>query len=276
MDKLECTLILITNPCNIYSKDSEFITNLLLSKRLNEKDLLKFKNYKDPENLCLENMSNIYKNDKYEIEERYNFNYLIIYYVSNQNKIKIFLKKILVKRVFKEAYSILFGNDEYKLLNKKYLQELIDNRLKFAPIRPYGAAALSDKMSLSTYISAIKKEIKSDRDSDEIKLILNTGCFVSIGEHEIFHLLDSLPHYENNCLLSINAPRKKNFDGEAEGVIYLEYLLFNRNLQFINLGEILYILNEKNYDKSLNDFREGFEKIEQKDLIIEGEFSEFN
>ena len=158
----------------------------------------------------------------YDKTEKYNFKYLLDHYVSNQNEIKKFLKKILVKNVFKEAYKILFGNDDYKLLNKKYLKELIDNRIRFAPIRPFGSAALTDKMSLNTYISAIKRDIEKDRNSEEIQLILNTGCYVSIGEHEIFNLLDGLPHYEKNCLLSIKTPRKKNFDGEAEGGLYLE------------------------------------------------------
>ena len=187
------------------------------------------------------------------------------------------MKNILIKNVFKEAYKILFGNDEYKLLNERYLEEFVDKRLKFAPIRPFGSAALSDKMSLNTYIAA-KKRLIQDVESDEIRLILNTGCYVSIEEHEIFHLLDCLPYYENNCSISIKTPRKKNYNynGKAEGGIYLEYLLFNREIKQLNLREILYILNEKNYEKSLIDFREGFEKLELKDLKIEGTFSKYN
>ena len=95
-------------------------------------------------------------------------------------------------------------------------------------------------------------------------------------EHEIFHLLFSLPYYEKNCLFSIKTPKKKNYEGEAEGGLYLEYLLFNRNLQTINLREILYILNENNYDKSIIDFQEGFKNSKEEDLMIKGIFSEFN
>ena len=277
-DKLDCALILITNPCKS-SKDSEFCANLLLSKKLSKDDISKINNQnkdiKSPENICLENMSESFKYVQYELEERYNFNYLVENYVSNQNEIKEFLKIILVKNVFKEAYKILFGDDDYKLSNNRYLEELIDKRLKFVPIRPLDSAALSDKMSLNTYIVAKKREIINE-DSENIKLILNTGCYVLIEEHEIFHLLDCLPHYENNCSFSIKTPRKKNYEGEAEGGKYLEFLLFNRVLEEIKLGEILYILNKKNYDKSLYDFREDFKKLEKKDLEIEGIFSEFN
>ena len=273
-DKLECALILIINPCNVLSKDLEFFTNLLLSEKLNkEKSSQLEKDYKDAEYICLNNLSN--KFDKYDKEEKYNFKYLIDNFVSNQNEIKSFLKIILKKNVFKEAYKILFGNEEYKLLNDRYLEEFIDKRLKFAPIRPYGSSALSDKMSLNTYIVA-KKRIIQYIKSEEIELILNTGCYVSIEEHEIFHLLDFLPYYENNCSKSIKTPRKKNYNGEVEGGIYLEYLLFNKILKQLNLSEILYILNEKNYDKSLIDFREGFEKLDKEDLKIVGVFSKFN
>ena len=273
-DKLECALILIINPCDVSSKDFQFCSNLLLSENLSEEKSSQLKKiYKDAEYICLNNLSR--KFDKYDKDEKYNFKYLIDNYVSNQNEIKSFLKNILKKNVFKEAYKILFGNEEYKLLNDRYLDEIIDKKLKFAPIRPYDSASLLDKMSLNTYIVA-KKRIIQNANSEEIELILNTGCYVSIEEHEIFHLLDCLPYYENNCSKPIKTPGKKHYNGEAEGGIYLEYLLFNKILKQLNLKEILYILNEKNYEKSLIDFREGFEKLDKEDLKIVGIFSKYN
>ena len=116
----------------------------------------------------------------------------------------------------------------------------------------------------------------SDEELDGTKLLLKSGCYVSIEEHEIFHLLGCLPYYENICSLSITTPRKKHYEGKAEGWLYLEYLLFNRELKEINLGEALYILNKSNYDKLLSDFKEGFKKIHKKDLKIKGIFSKFN
>ena len=46
----------------------------------------------------------------------------------------------------------------------------------------------------------------------------------------------------------------------------------------MNLTECLFILNEKNYNKTLEEFREGFNEIKVEDLEIdkEGIFSEFN
>lgn len=306
-DKLECTILLITNPCNIYGKDFDFCSNLFLSKeKLTENELNDFINnnkdkyainlkknnnkyylennnkdiFYNPEYLCLNNffINNLEK------EEKYNFDYLINNFVPNQKKIREFLKKILQKNVFIELNKILFGDDnDYKLLNNRYLTEFIDNRLKFAPIRPFGCAAASDKLSLNTYICAKKRKIffnlngeEGDLEDKEVEEILNTGNYVLIEEHEIFHLLDSIPYYENNCSLSIETPRKKNYDGETEGGKYLELLLFNKVIESINLAEVLYILNERNYDKTLTDFKLGFEKLDKKDLEIIGIFSSYN
>ena len=61
-----------------------------------------------------------------------------------------------------------------------------------------------------------------------------------------------------------------------EGGYYLELLLFGRVIKELTYGEALYILNEKNYSKSLEEFRKGFNELKEEDLIIEGEFKDFN
>ena len=302
-DKLECALLFITNPCNVFSKDLEICSNLLLSEKeeLTEKDLNDFiKNNKNTSFLkliknsnnkyCLEYNNTFFNTPEYlclnnlfikdlEQEEKYNFNYLINNYVSNQNQIKEFLKKIFKKNVFIEINQLLFGDDnDYKLLNDRYLNEFIDKRLKFAPIRPFECAGVSDKLSLNTYICAKKRVsyITLTECIEELEKILNTGNYILIEENEIFHLLGCIPYYENNCSSSIKTPRKKNYNGETEGGKYLELLLFNKVFTEINLPEALYILNEKNYDKNLTDFKLDFEKLDKKDLKIEGIFSNYN
>ena len=56
----------------------------------------------------------------------------------------------------------------------------------------------------------------------------------------------------------------------------LELLLFDKIIKNLTYGEALYILNEKNYSKSLEEFRKGFKKHKDEDLIIEGDFKNFN
>ena len=290
--KLQSVVYLIITPCSIlYNEESQFnfFCNTLLGKKnnpeelkekykiINDKQLL-YNNeiYDNIEDICIENLDK----RNYDKEEKYNFNFLVNNYVKNQDKIKQFLINILPKKVFIEAHEILFGNRNYKLLNKRYLKQLINKRLKFAPIRPNGTLGISDKISLNTLISAKKGEITSKKpgkiDPKNLNEILNTSNYVVIEEHEIFHLLNSIPYYENNCSISMDTPRKDKFEGKAEGGNYLELLLFKRIINTINLGEALFILNEENYDLSLSEFVTRFEKLDRNDLKIKGTFSEFN
>ena len=298
-DKLESTILLITNPCSVLEKNSEFCANLLLAKPVSNEELNKFAKengakltieennvilhynnyaYKNANNLCLNNLSKT----NFIHELKYNFNYLLNNYVSNQKEIKSFLKKILKKKVFLEAYQILFKKHEnIPINNDAILEEFIDKRMKFAPIMPFGCAAFSDKISLNTYISINKKEITNNLKIKNSVEILNTGNYILIGEHEIFHLLNCIEYYESNCFLSIETPRKKNYDGRNESGEYLELLLFNNIINELNLAEVLYILNESNYDKSLIEFRTDFEKlnlgdIKIDDITIKGIFKDYN
>ena len=234
--------------------------------------------YKNANNLCLNNLSNTH----FIPELKYNFNYLLNNYVSNQEKIKSFLKKILKKNVFLEVYKILFKEHEnIPLKNDAILEEFIDKRMKFAPIMPFGCVAFSDKISLNTYISIKEKEITNKTEIKNAEEILKTGIYILIEEHEIFHLLNCIGYYESNCSVPIETPRKKNYDGKNESGDYLELLLFNNKINNLNLGEVLYILNESNYDKSLIEFRTDFEQLKLGDIktdniTIKGIFKDYN
>ena len=294
---LQSVVYLITNPCSADNDDLDFFCNSLFSKRnsieklkknytINNENQLEYENetYDNIEDICLDNLS--FKN--YIPKEKYNFNYVTKNYVKNKDKLKNFLNNILQKKVFIEAYEVLFGNDYYKTKYKRYLEEFVNNRLEFVPIRPRRASAISDKISLNTFISTQKSKIKIKFSPKinklNIRKILITAKYVLNEEHEIFHLLNCIPYYENNFSISINTPRKGKYEGEnngededeREGGIYLELLLFNKVIKLISLADALFLLNEKNYDKSLCDFVYSFENKNKEDLIIEGVFNEFN
>ena len=288
---LKSVLYLIVSPCSSMDKDKplDFFCNSLLSKRNNVNELkkkykiigekqLEYENeiYDNIEDICIKNLP--YKN--YSKEEKYNFNYLLNNYVKNKDKIKEFLSKILKKNIFKEIYFILFGNENYKLLDERYLTELIMNGLVFAPIRPNGAVAISDKISLDTFISTKKNDIIENKSFniklDDLKKILNTSSYILAEEHEIFHLLNCILYYENNCSIPIDTPRKNKFEEIKEGGVYLELLLFGKEIKKITLADALFILNEENYDKSLGNFVTSFQNKKKEDLKIKGVFSDFN
>jgi len=76
----------------------------------------------------------------------------------------------------------------------------------------------------------------------------------------------------------IETPRKKYFN-ENESGNNMEMILFNYRIIKLSLKQCLYLLNLKNYEKSLQDFRKGFkELIRGEDLIfdINSLFHEFN
>jgi hypothetical protein len=79
----------------------------------------------------------------------------------------------------------------------------------------------------------------------------------------------------SNGYYPVETPRKIRID-ERESGKNLEMLLFNRRVSRITLEESMYILNEKNYEKSLEDFRTGFNELKKEDIKIDGIFSNFN
>ena len=82
-------------------------------------------------------------------------------------------------------------------------------------------------------------------------------------------------YFHSNGSIPLSTPRKKNIE-EREGGKYFEYILFKQKLVNITLNQARYILNEKNYEKNLFDFTQGFLSLKENDLIIEGEFEELN
>ena len=56
----------------------------------------------------------------------------------------------------------------------------------------------------------------------------------------------------------------------------MELILFGKVIKHLSYEEVLYILNEDNYNKSLEDFRKGFSRLNDKDLTINGPFKDFN
>ena len=73
----------------------------------------------------------------------------------------------------------------------------------------------------------------------------------------------------------MKAPRKKDISLRESGR-FIELLMFNQVLHRINISQALYILNENNYNKTINEFNEGFNLLKDDDLKIEGVFHEFN
>ena len=81
----------------------------------------------------------------------------------------------------------------------------------------------------------------------------------------------------SNGKIPLQTSRKK-YIAERESGRNMEVILFNRKIYKLSLIECLYLLNEKNYCKSLQDFRKGFNDLNYEDLIFDdnSSFKEFN
>ena len=123
----------------------------------------------------------------------------------------------------------------------------------------------------------MKKEINSTyvKDGDDISIILENGVIVAIIYHEYGHAINAVISFKENKLEFTGTPRKKYLKLK-EGGYYLEMALFGKVIKNLSLSEALYILNENNYSKSLEEFREGFIKLSYQDLVIDGQFSNMN
>ena len=231
--------------------------------------------FHNPSQLCLENI----ESDR-PMMEKYNYNYMI----KNPplsldiDKIKKFVTKTFSSRVFKEAFYILIEKEDYtKIFNEQMICEFV-NKMKFLPVRFSSSVAFIDRLSLVSVIPTMKKIIifsKYNPKEKEISSILENGIEVSIIYHLFGNAINMVISFKENKLKSNDTPRKK-YVKHRDGGYDLELLLFGREIKDLTYGEALYILNEKNYYKSLEEFRKGFNELKEEDLIMEGEFKDFN
>ena len=257
-------------------KQKAKIYNCNISIDEKEDKILVFNNAKfsNPHNICFENITA----SNYQECEKYNYKYL----TNNQplkldiNKIKKHLLFTLKSKVFKEAYEYLTGKNNYEtLFSDDIISEYI-NKIMFLPVDFSNAVAFHDSLSLTTVVSTMKKKIKTNffNIDEQISFILENGVIVAIIYHEFGHAMNAIISFSENALILNETPRKKYINFK-EGGYYMEIALFGRVIQNFSLGEALYVLNKKNYNKPLAEFRKGFMELTNQDLRIEGEFKDF-
>ena len=236
--------------------------------------------YNNPSDLCYENLVLSKKDKNYDKCELYNFDYL----VKNPplklelKNITIFLKEIFKSNVFKDLFILLTGNENYSIIyNDNMINYLIDN-IKFLPLNYEETRAFFDKVSLTTFISTMKKTIYYSGDkiiNDKIIIALENAVIIEIEFNEFGHSISAIFSLMKNSYIIEDTQRKKNMKiNEAD--YYIELALFGKIIDVLSYEEALYILNIKNYEKSLEDFKKGFEVLEDKDLYINGPFNYLN
>lgn len=252
-------ILLIFNSSN---KEFEYGYNLISSNKIESNKLYEEQNF-------INNINNIKENDEYLIEFLNVFDLVEI----NLSLIKEFYKKILPLKCFKSIFLTLYGNDEYyPFEDQNFTDYFIDNCFEIFNLPLENVLGFTDKFSMKTYFIPFLSKINGICGDAEKKLLRN-GNLVSTGNHEIGHNFVNIKFYIENCKISIETPRKNSLDF-SEGGFYIDLALFGRILEEINLEQALYILNEKNYQKTFYEFQEGFNNIKKQDLIIEGVFKD--
>ena len=193
------------------------------------------------------------------------------------NLIKKFYKNILPLKCFKSIFLTLNGKDSYYPFDdKEFVDYFVENNFEILDVPICCSVALTDKFTMKTYFIPFMSDTIFSNNmhfNNKINIAMIHGFFVKAGNHEIGHNFTNINFYMENSKIPIITPRKKNFDYE-EGGYYIDLALFGRILKNINLQQVLYILNEKNYDKTYLDFQYDFNNIKSEDLEVEGVFKE--
>lgn len=143
----------------------------------------------------------------------------------------------------------MFQNDNEEI--KFY----ISKRIKFYPFENINISGITDKLGCYTYLTTINFIGARLVNSQTYKV----GLTVVNVFHEINHTNQNLIFYKGNDTKLLNTPEREGLG--KEGWNSLEYLLFGKIIQDIDLFQSLYILNENNYKQSLEKFKENFENI---------------
>ena len=247
-----------------------------------------FDNYilKNPSSLCISNfVLNIEKSMELDVIELNNYQMMKKAFdgIFDFEKMYKFLSIVISSRVFREAFEILYPDYyQFPFKDENDALEFLKQYFRFVPFRSLRSGAITEKFSLEILflLKARKMNISPHFDKENrnlVKKILYRGSGIVISSHEINHDLYNIFIKHSNGKVPLTTPRKQ-FINESEGGKNMERLLFNQSLNKISLIECMYLLNEKNYSKSLSEFKEGFNECREEDIKIvnNGVFEELN
>ena len=307
-NKMKLTYILINMVCPQKNEICDYNLNLIDSEKYQNSELkaklLKFGFKKKSENeYFLNNENNIIDTNKdinicienYILNEKkelkLNKNELLIFDDSinnfipkiNLQKIKNYFLKFLTSNLLKEAFSILYSEKiVFPFENIENAKNYINKNLNFIPIMNKTINGVTDKFTSETYIFIKERKINNiptSLDNNKKNLILEmlySGAINKTNIHELNHNFYNMYYYHSNCSIPLKTPRKTILGELRESGREIELLLFGRIIYSLTFEQICYLLNEKNFEKGVIEFKNGFQNLNKEDLIIEGEFSYFN
>ena len=171
------------------------------------------------------------------------------------NKLKEFLIKITNSKVYREAIIKLFPQYNKNLLefSKKDIETCIKSRFKFYPYQDLGNCGATDKFSCYSYICVLFNIFSRNK---KYYKVLRCGAVIDISLNELNHINQNILYYNENNKNLLNTPKGKDLKGEN-----FEEILFGKKLESLRLLECFYILNENNWNQTLEDFKKNFKSL---------------
>ena len=173
--------------------------------------------------------------------------------------------------------------DKNNNMSEEIAKKFLDTHLNFIPLKSLTTFAITEKFSMETYIFLDSNFISSSVDVNEnnlsmdeelINKALTNGAIVAINEQEINHNFHNYYYFSKNGNETLRTPRKFDLNGREDGN-NMAKILFGKVLNNLTLKQALYILNEKNYEKSLNQFSKEFLELKEEHCKCEGIFKEY-
>ena len=228
-------------------------------------------------NLCFNNfILNIEQDMKLEEFEQKNYDTIKEYFkeIIDYAKMKQFLAKIFCSKVIRQAFDILYPKHfNFPFKDKDDCLNFLEQYYYFIPFKSDKTGAITEKFSLEIYY-LLKRRMYyiPGNNSKEINILVTKifyrGLCVKSSCHEINHEFYNLLLMHSNGQIPVETPRKQYIE-EREGGKNMERLLFDHPMKKLSFKECLYLLNEKNYEKDLQDFKDGFSELKEKDIKFE-------
>lgn len=186
-----------------------------------------------------------------------------------------FWEEFLSSQVLKDIVKSLFKREN--IFNKKEIIDLFKERSYYFPNFNTNFLALSHKEIFYMYFPPTEVRYPNDasKDSDILDMINRAANKIKI-QHEWGHTSSSYLFFTQKIKYFTTPERKIKFQEKTEskntvkfikeGGTSVEILLYGRVIEDLNAKEAIFILNNKNYNLSLNDFRDKFIELEKKKL----------
>jgi len=204
----------------------------------------------------------------YRIEKYLKFDSLQDIYINKiWNIFKDHLIRIFISPVMKSALKLICKKlsvlDYYDFLNEHDLTILFNRSHIFQFKSDF--VGLTDP---SFFVDFIYYRGFINSYNNDCSKLLNLCTYQVTKEHEMLgHLNVRMQNYFSNKEISSPIPKNddksKNTSGQQESGIILEMILYDQCINKLNINEILFLLDEENYNVELDIFKNNFKKSKE-------------